>query len=233
MGRNIAIIPARSGSKRIPKKNIVQLAGKPMIVWTIEAALQSNIFSDVLVSTDGDEIAEISKKAGAVVPFMRDSELADDHTPVGDATISALLRMEEFKKIKYDIVVQLMPNCPCRTAADITDAYHTFLAMGADFQISIFQFGWMNPWWARQLNEKTMETTSLFPEATKKRSQDLDKLYCPTGAIWIAKADPLKREKTFYGKRYKTLPISWQSAIDIDNMDDLAMAEAVMSLRKK
>ena len=227
----IAIIPARSGSKRLPHKNIMEFMGKPMIGWTIEAALESGIFSDILVSTDTDDIADLSRKLGASVPFLRDSKDADDFTPVSVATTNALIKMEEYNKTRYDIIVQLMPNCPCKTASDIIDSFNNFLSIKADFQISVFKFGWMNPWWALRLDKHTNSTIPIFPEALKKRSQDLEPLYCPTGAIWIANCEQLKQEKTFYGKDYKIFPISWQSAVDIDDENDMKIAELVFYLR--
>jgi N-acylneuraminate cytidylyltransferase len=233
MAKVIAIIPARSGSKRIFNKNIIEFMGKPMIAWTIEAAQKSGIFSEILVSTDSEDISEIAKKYGAAVPFLRDPEYADDHTPVSLATLSALIQMELYKSTKYDVVVQMMPNCPCRTAEDIIAAYKNFLSAGANFQISVFQYGWMNPWWAMRLDKKSMSPVPVFPEAFSKRSQDLDDLFCPTGAIWISRADPLKNEKTFYGKGYKVFPVNWQSAMDIDDKDDLEMAETIMIMRNK
>jgi N-acylneuraminate cytidylyltransferase len=158
----IAIIPARAGSKRIPNKNIVEFMGKPMIAWTIRAALESNIFSDVLVSTDCEEIALLSRTFGASVPFLRDPKDADDFAPIGIATSNALLQMENYKSVKYDTVIQLMPNCPCRTADDIIASYNSFLVSGTSFQISVFQLGWMNPWWAVELDKKTMRPKPLF-----------------------------------------------------------------------
>ena len=224
----IAISPARAGSKRIPNKNIAKFVGKPMIAWTIEAALESGIFSDVLVSTDGDEIAELSRSLGASVPFLRNPAYADDYAPVSMATVSSLIQMEQHKLFQYDVVVQLMPNCPCRTADDIVNSHDNFLNSNSDFQISVFPFGWMNPWWAMTLDEKAMRPVPIFPEAWKKRSQDMEKLYCPTGAVWIAKAEALKEQKTFYGDGYKVFPLDWRNAVDIDDIDDLRMAEVLM-----
>jgi len=233
MGKIIAIIPARAGSKRLPHKNILDISGKPMICWTIEAAQKSGIFSDILVSTDGETIADLSKKAGASAPFLRNGKDADDYTPVSIATVNALIEMEKYTSIKYDIVVQLMPNCPCRTHADIIEAYNGFLQAGIDFQISVFKFGWMNPWWALKKNNQTGSISRLFPETYDKRSQDLEELFCPTGAIWIAKASALKSEKTFYGSNFRIFPINWQSAVDIDEDEDFKMAQAVFYLRNQ
>ena len=120
MSENIAIIPARGGSKRVPKKNILEFFGKPMIAWTIEAAIKSNTFTKVLVSTDCEEIAKISKNYGAEVPFLRKS-YADDISPISLATHDALIQAEDFWSLKFDTVTQLMPNCPLRNDKDIVE----------------------------------------------------------------------------------------------------------------
>jgi N-acylneuraminate cytidylyltransferase len=140
--------------------------------------------------------------------------------------------MEDHTKTEYDFVVQLMPNCPCRTSEDIKNAFQAFVSNKADYQISVFKFGWMNPWWAMKVN-KSMNTDPIFPEALKKRSQDLEELYCPTGAIWIAKANALKQAKTFYGPDYQVHELPWESAVDIDEPADLRIAETVMTMRAR
>ena len=229
----IAIIPARSGSKRIPQKNIKELSGRPMIAWTIEAALASKLFADVLVSTDCQAIADISKSCGAQVPFLRNEAVSDDFTPVAEATLAALLQMEEYKQTKYDVVVQLMPNCPCRDASDIIAAFNNFTQQRIDSQISAFQYGWMNPWWAMMLDEISGMPKPLFPKKLKKRSQDLNELYCPSGAVWITKTDKLKNKRTFYGSSYQLFLLDWDKAIDIDEMVDFKMAEMILFVRKE
>lgn len=232
MNKIIAIIPARKGSKRLPNKNILSLAGKPMIAWTIEAARKSKIFSEILVSTDSEEIAMISREFGASVPFLRKPRFADDYIPASLATWDALLKIEKYKAEKFDVAVQLMPNCPCRTALDIVNSYKHFLASEANFQVSVFRFGWMNPWWAMKI-DKNLRPKPIFPKALSRRSQDLAELFCPTGAIWIAKVSPFKKEKTFYGKGYKVYPLNWKSAIDIDTKDDFSMVEEIFPLQRR
>lgn len=232
MNKIIAIIPARGGSKRLPNKNILPLAGKPMIAWTIEAALNSRVFCDVLVSTDSQEIADVARKYGASVPFLRDAKDADDVTPVSTATLNTLRRFEEYSSARYPIVAQLMPNCPCRSSLEIQQALIKFYETRARFQISVFKFGWMNPWWAMKL-EGAQIPAPLFPEAYKQRSQDLPDLYCPTGAVWIADSESLKQQGTFYGKDYQVYSLDWQSAVDIDDAEDFKMAEVVFLLRGK
>lgn len=222
MTNDIAIIPARGGSKRIPRKNIIDFNGKPMIAWTIEAALETGLYSKVLVSTDSKEIAEISTRFGAEVPFLRTGNY-DDITSVSEATCGALVQAEKYWNIKFDTVTQLMANCPLRTAKDITSFATEFNRKDTNFLLSCFKFGWMNPWWAFKLNDQNNHTF-LFPDALKQRSQDLDDLFCPTGSIWMADSKALKREKTFHGVNKQFVQIDWIAAVDIDDEDDLRMA---------
>lgn len=229
--KRIAIIPARGGSKRIPRKNIIDFDGKPMIAWTIAAALKSQCFDHVLVSTDSEEIAEVSIAAGATAPFLR-QENADDAAPSSMATISALKQAEAHWHTRFDRVAQLMPNCPLRDAAHIRAAMDDFQAHDLDYQISCFRFGWMNPWWAVKLDADRVPTR-LFPEAMNKRSQDLEHLYCPTGAIWIAGRDALLEAGTFYGPDHRYFPMDWVGAVDIDDMEDYRMAQALARMGRE
>jgi N-acylneuraminate cytidylyltransferase len=203
--------------------------GKPMIAWTIDSAIKTKLFSKVIVSTDCSEIAEISKQYGADVPFFRE-EKNDDISPVSEATVSTLIQLKEKMGLEYENVVQLMANCPLRTESDITKSVENFFNKNLHFQISSFRFGWMNPWWSVKISEGG-KPVSIFPEALKKRSQDLPELYCPTGAIWIAKASELIKTNSFYGKDYEFCEIDWKSAVDIDDYADLDMAKAVYFLR--
>lgn len=227
--RRIAIIPARGGSKRIPRKNIVDFFGKPLMAWSIEAALQSGCFSRVLVSTDDEEIASTAISHGASAPFLR-TQFADDHTPVSEATLSSLEQAEAHWGETYTTVVQLLPSCPLRNATDIRNAIAAFDRSEAPFQISCFKFGWMNPWWAAKL-DASGTPTRLFPESATTRSQDLGDLYCPTGAVWVGRPEALKAERSFYGRGHVFAPIHWTSSVDIDDEDDLEMARAVWMMQ--
>lgn len=223
----IAIIPARGGSKRIPRKNIVPFCGKPMLAWTLEAALESGCFAKVLVSTEDREIAEVARRYGAEVPFLRESHF-DDQSTVSEAVCAALERAQQLYGREFSQVVQLMPNCPLRGAEEIIAAMEYFASGGHDYQISCFKFGWMNPWWAVKLDSDNCPQP-MFPEALKTRSQDLPPLYCPTGAVWLAKPHALLRSRSFYGPGYKFFPLDWRAAVDIDDYEDLAMAQAVFT----
>ncbi|MFC1801737.1 cytidylyltransferase domain-containing protein [Nanoarchaeota archaeon] len=224
----IAVIPARGGSTRIPKKNIVEFCGKPLIIWTIEAAVKSNIFDRILVSTDDPEIASVVEKYGLEIPFLREKH-SDNFSPVSQATISALDQVKEKFGEEYETVIQLLPTCPLRSSKHIIEAYNNFLEKKSLFQINCSQFGLMNPWWVVKLDEKS-HPQPIFPEALKERSQDLEPLYCPTGAIWIADVNALKSKGTFYGEGLTFYLMEWKAAIDIDTVEDIELAKAVFEL---
>lgn len=226
--KSIAIIPARGGSKRVPRKNIRELRGKPLIAYTIEAALESGLFDQVIVSTDNQEIADIASACGAQIPFLRGESLADDFTPVSAVTLDALKRLDP-AGTKYDSVAQLMPNCPLRTSEDVRESYRQFVESKAGSQISVTRYGWQNPWWAMQRSE-SFELSPVFESQVTRRSQDLPELFCPTGAIWWARTEVLRREETFHIAGRTGWEISWQHSIDIDTEDDWAMAETLLLL---
>lgn len=223
---NIAIIPARGGSKRIPGKNIKELAGKPLIAYTIQAAMDSNLFGRVVVSTDSREIAQVAKQFGAEVPFLRDEALADDFTPVSAATADALQRLDP-SGTNFAAVAQLMPCCPLRTAHDVEASFRQFESASARPQISVVAYGWQNPWWAMQQNERH-ELEPLFEQRLISRSQDLPRLFCPTGAIWWAPAALLLQAKNFHLPGRTAWEIPWQRGIDIDTTEDFLMAEVLL-----
>ncbi|UJR80415.1 cytidylyltransferase domain-containing protein [Sandaracinus amylolyticus] len=222
--RRFAIIPARGGSKRIPRKNVVELEGKPLISWTIDAARECGLFDRIIVSTDDEEIAEISRRSGAEVPFLREA-YADDHSPVSLATVSAIERLAA-EGLECDVVVQLFAACPLRNAADIRDGVEHFERSGARFQISCFDLGWAHAWWAVRLDAEG-RPAPLFPSERLKRSQDLESIYCPTGATWIARTEALLEARTFYGPDHRFHAMPWHRAVDIDEPEDLRMASAL------
>ncbi len=225
---SIAIIPARGGSRRIPRKNVADFLGKPLIAWSIEAARGSGLFETVLVGTDDPEIAEISRAHGAEVPFLR-QKTGDDHSPVSLATIEALEQFAAHRGRAADFVVQLLPTCPLRNAAHVSACVAAFQAGSADFLLSCTDYGPLNPWWAIAIG-KDGTPRPLHPEAMTKRSQDLETVYCPSGAIWIARVPALMQSRTFYGPGHRFWPMDWRAAIDIDTPEDLALARALAAV---
>ncbi len=225
--KKICVIPARGGSKRIPKKNIIDFFGKPLIAWTIESAIRSDLFDDIIVSTDSDEIGNISKSFGAKV-FKR-VDFADDVTPVSEATINTVTNLNYSNR---DIIYQLMANCPLRTEHDILSATEYFDGLETfDSLISCFKFGWMNPWWA--LKKIDGKYSPLFEISRNIRSQDLEELFCPTGSIWISTLDSLLKQNSYYTGNHTYFNIPMMSAMDIDDVDDLNMAKAFFLMKNK
>jgi CMP-N-acetylneuraminic acid synthetase len=225
----IAIILARGGSKRLPRKNMLPFHGKPMVAWSVIAAIESCEFNRVVVSTDDEEIAEICRSYGADVPFLRDGAL-DDVAPSSSATVLALKQSEQHWGEQYHCVAQLMANCPLRDAEDIQNSMRAFANSNAPSQMSCFRFGWMNPWWAFKMDNMSSHQY-LFPGTFRARSQDLPHLYCPSGALWIASVADFKEHCTFHMPGHSYAPLSWVSAMDIDDADDLAMAKAAFLLK--
>lgn len=219
--RLLAVIPARGGSKRIPFKNTKALGGKPLLSYTAEAALESGLFEEVVVSTDAEAVAEVARESGATV-LNRPLALADDHSPASLVTLNALEQLNA----SYDYVCQLMPNCPFRNAEDIRASLNQLVKRGSQAQLSVTRYGWLNPWWAHTLKDGHLE--SLFPEALKSRSQDLADLYCPSGAVWWARPAALNAAGSFYTGDHAAFVLPWQRALDIDDMNDWHLAEALL-----
>lgn len=219
---NWCVIPARGGSKRIPKKNIVDLNGCPMIVWTIKFALEVGIFERVLVSTDDPEIMAIAVKAGAEVPFLRRTA-NDDVSPVSLATWSAVTELIEMTGTEPTYVSQLMPNCPLRSVDTVSEMIEFQDKNKINSLISASNYGWLNPFWAHdaQTGEK------IFPKYQMTRSQDLPKLLVPNGNLWRASWWGLREYKSFYMPDYKLFRIPIQESIDIDEVPELEFARVV------
>ena len=223
MKKVIFLIPARSGSS-VKEKNIKIYKNKPLIFHSIDVALKSKFSQRIIVSTDSKKIASISENYGAEIPFLRD-KYSDDNSTVSQVTVDALKNLN----IKKGTVVQLLPNCPLRNKNDIILSLNNFKKKSHKTQLSCFKYGWMNPWWAHKKVKN--KYVSIFPKALKKRSQDLNDLYCPTGAIWISDIEILLKYKTFYNPFHTFFPLSIKASIDIDDKDDLMMAKSYLHIK--
>ena len=217
----IAIIPARIGSKRIKEKNLVSFNGKPLIKKTIDIVKRCKYIDKVVISTDSKKILKISSKFGVNTPFLR-SAAFDDKSSVNQATLVAIKQSEEYYG-KFDIVVQLMPNCPLRKLQTLNSSIKSFFKKKVKSQISFFEYGFANPRWAHEI--KNYKILPLFKKNMLKRSQDMPKLFCPSGSIWISDIKTLKKYKTFYSPSYSYFLMSFEEAIDIDTYDDLKVAK--------
>ncbi len=223
--RLLAIIPARGGSKRLPRKNILDLAGKPLIAWTIEAALKSMYIDRVVVSTDNDEIASISKKHGADVPFMRPAEMALDETTSIDTVLHTINTLESLGD-KYDVMILLQPTSPLREVSDIDNSIFQLYERGDKSVVSVCEVE-HSPLWANTLPEDHSMDDFLSDEVINRRSQDFPVYYRLNGALYVVCIKILltMREPTLLLKESCSAYIMpKERSIDVDTKLDLLYA---------
>ena len=218
----LAIIPARGGSKRLPRKNILDLCGKPLIAYTIEAALKSKYIDKVIVSSDDEEILNISKKIGADI-IKRPIDLANDTATTFDAIKHTIENVE-----KYDYIVLLQPTSPLRNEKHIDEAMELLEKKKADAIVSVCEME-HSPLWSNTLPKDGNMNNFLKDEILNKRSQDLEKYYRLNGAIYICKTDKLLENKSFFLKdNIFAYIMDREYSIDIDEEIDFKIAEVLM-----
>jgi CMP-N,N'-diacetyllegionaminic acid synthase len=218
----LAIIPARGGSKRLPRKNILNLAGKPLIAWSIEAGLNSEYIDKVIVTSDDDEILEISRKFGADI-IKRPDELASDTATTFDAIKHTVENLK-----KYDYIVLLQPTSPLRKEEHIDQAIELLKEKNADAIVSVCEMD-HSPLWSNILPEDLSMKNFLREEVLNKRSQDLEKYYRINGAIYICKTEKLLENKGFFLKENIFAYImDRNSSIDIDEEIDFKIVKALL-----
>lgn len=223
----LAIIPARGGSKRLPRKNIKLLGGVPLIGWTIKAALSSECFVDVLVSTDDSAIAEVSKQQGASVPWLRPAALATDFTPSIDVVLHALDAWEQANG-KADAVVLLQPTSPFRSAKSIRSAVEQFLRADGLHPVVSVSPASTHPAWCFRMAEDGIEPF-LGWDKVSGRSQDLEPAWALNGAIYAMSAQRLRQDKAFLTHDAHAFVMRDSSeSIDVDTAEDFAACEAAI-----
>jgi len=227
----LAIIPARGGSKGLPGKNIAMLGGKPLIQHTIEAALKSHCIKDIVVSTDSMDIAEVSRRAGASVPFMRPAELATDEAKSIDVLIHAVQYYEEQQSREVDYIMLLQPTSPLRSTDDINQAFDLFVKQQADSLQSV-TVSHSHPYLLRTLVDGQL-APYLQEEAPHLRRQDLHEVYVLNGAIYIMKRDLLIEHYRTVGDRNCGYVMSKENSIDIDDELDLKFAQMIWAEHNK
>ena len=221
--RLLAVIPARGGSKRLPRKNVLDLAGKPLIAWTIQEALNCKYIDQVIVSTDDKEISDISKEYGADVPFFRPSELATDEAKTVDVVLHLLDELEKVGE-RYDYIILLQPTSPLRTAQNIDESVELLQMKNSDAVISVCESE-HPPLWCNVLPDDMSMDNFLDESVKNKRSQDLSKQYRINGAIYISSVKKLKKENSFFLSNNCIAYIMKQNvSIDIDTIDDFDLA---------
>jgi len=220
---NIAIIPARGGSKRLPGKNIKLLADKPLIAWTIEAALESNVFDHVFVSTDSDEIAQVSKAFGAEVPFLRPMELATDNATTNDVVTHLVEWFEEEHHKEVTTIAILQPTSPLRNAQNIQEAFEVMKGKHAKAVISVCELEHPIQFCNKLGSDGSMD--GFIKQDNIKRTQDLEPYYRLNGAIYIFLRSYVSKLSKLYSEGTYSYLMSRSSSIDIDTLDDFILAE--------
>lgn len=221
----LAIIPARGGSKRLPRKNILDLNGKPLISWTIEAALKSKYITKTIVTSDDDEILDIAQKYGSDI-IKRPADLASDTASSFDAIEHTILKQKE----QYDYIILLQPTSPLRTHKHIDEAIELLLEKNADAVISVCEVE--HPiQWTMSLDEN-LNMNNFVKNIDTRRSQDQKTHYRLNGSIYIIKTNKLLNKKTFFlTKKTYAYIMDKKYSIDIDDEFDFKLAECLVSIR--
>jgi len=223
----LGIIPARAGSKSIPGKNIFPLNGRPLISYTIEAGISSELITDLIVSTDSAEIKNVSEKLGATVPFIRPEALASDSALAIPTIQHAVDTYEEIVGYKYDYIVMLQPTAPLRKFFDIDNALNKLIDADADGIISIVDVDNYHP-----EKMKVIKGDYLFDlnKSSKENTprQELPKIYIVNGAIYATKRDVFMERNTFKGEKCLHYIMPVERSVNIDNYSDLIVAEYLL-----
>lgn len=229
----LAVIPARGGSKGIPKKNIKKLAGKPLISYTIDAALNARTLDKVIVSTDDRRIAKIAKDLGAEVPFMRPRYLTKDATPMVPVVQHAVKKIEKLDGRRVDVVVLLQPTSPLRVASDIDTGVRKILKTKADSVVGVCQIEYLSH--PRLI--KRIKGNRIYPYLKSRkgsaRRQALPVVYKLNAALYVVRRDTLMKKGTFYGKHVEAYIMDRERSIDIDTELDFLIAEALLKQFRK
>tara|TARA_R100000935_G_scaffold43936_1_gene66610 strand:- start:163 stop:852 length:690 start_codon:yes stop_codon:yes gene_type:complete len=219
---NIAIIPARGGSKRLPGKNVKSLAGKPLIAWTIEAALQSKVFDHVFVSTDCDEIAKVAKSFGAQVPFLRPAEIATDTATTNDVVTHLVEWFEEEHTKEVTTVSILQPTSPLRNAQHIQEAFELMKDKHAKAVISVCELEHPIQFCNKLALDGSMD--GFIDPKNIQRTQDLEPYYRLNGAIYFLSREYVSRLNELYSEGTYSYVMTSQLSVDIDTKEDFTLA---------
>ncbi|BBB91706.1 MAG TPA: acylneuraminate cytidylyltransferase family protein [Methylomusa anaerophila] len=221
----LAVIPARGGSKGVPRKNIRMLAGKPLIAWTIAEALQSKYIDRLILSSEDEEIIEVAKQYGCEVPFQRPKEFAADDTPGIEPILHAVQALSK----PYDYVLVLQPTSPLRTVGDIDGCIKHCFSHEASCCVSICEAK-ESPYWMFQLNETSTMSPLIRSNRQYMRRQDLPKTYLLNGALYLADVKQLIQTRSFVTDNTIGYIMPAERSVDIDNERDFQLcAEQLMA----
>lgn len=219
--KNIAIITARGGSKRIPRKNIKEFCGRPIIKYSIDAALNSKLFDEIMVSTDDEEIAQTALVFGAKVPFIRSSRTSDDYATTADVIMEVLT---EYKKldIEFDYACCLYPTAPFVTGQNLKNAMQKLICTNADSVIPVVSFSFPPQ---RGLVIEDDKLKMKWPDFQNSRSQDLEKIYHDCGQFYCFKTSSFENSRILVMDNTLPFVLSEMQVQDIDSEEDWKLAE--------
>lgn len=219
--KTLAIIPARGGSKRIPRKNITPFLGKPIIQYSIETALQSGLFNEVMVSTDDTEIAEFSSAVGAVVPFLRSPQTANDNAHIADVVKEVLMMYNEIGNT-FDVFCVIFPTAPFTRKERLIEGFNLLKTGEFDSVFPVMQYSYPIQ---RSLQIEKGKVSMIWPENLNKRSQDLPASYHDSGQFYWMKTETFYLQKKLFTENSGAIVLSEMEAHDIDTPEDWKVAE--------
>lgn len=226
--RILGIVPARGGSKGIPRKNLIELRGKPLLAYTAETALAAKRLARVVLSTENEEIAEVGRRYGLDVPFLRPAVLAQDDTPTIPVLQDVVRRLEEDEET-YDAIFVLQPTNPLRRPADIDGAIERLAETGADSVISFVDVGERHPARMKHIDEEGRISSPSFAEAFEgQRRQDLPKMYLRDGSVYLTRREVLMEQNSLQGRDCRAWIIPPERSRNIDDPIDVFLVEKLM-----
>lgn len=224
----LAIIPARGGSKGLPGKNILPLAGIPLIIHTIRAAQEAKTIGRIIISTDDEAIAEIARDAGAEVPFIRPAHLSDDKASGVDVCLHALAHANNSLDYHPELIIFLQPTSPLRSSADIDAAVKLLRDSDANSVVSVKAVT-EYPQWMKKMDAEQRISPLLEQFEIKTNRQDLEKSYILNGAIYLSTTASMKKSHSFYGSDTRGYLMPDNRSIDIDTANDMLIAKALFN----
>ena len=228
----LAIIPARGGSKGVPGKNIKLLCGKPLIVYTIESAMAAKSIDRLILSTDDEEIAEVAKKVGVEIPFMRPVELAQDNSLAIDNYIYTIERLNREFDCNYEEFVVLLPTVPLRTSEDIDKAVELFSQKNAESVISSTTLHHPLEWIFSINDDGIIQRNNEIDKKKMMNRQESKHAYIPNGAVYVLKYSLLKEKNSYYSDKTYAYVMPSERSVDIDTEFDFLFAEYLMACQK-
>jgi CMP-N-acetylneuraminic acid synthetase len=226
----LAVIPARGGSKGVPRKNIRPICGRPLISYTIEhARAAQHLFHRVIVSTDDDEIASVARQYGAEVPFLRPADLARDESPVIPMLQHAVNSIEEQDGVKMDWICLLQPTEPFRTATDLEQCLQLGFAGGCDSVISVVRVFATHPILMKRIEGDRLQPFCLEEREGTRRQEYEPPAYMRNGSIYLTRRDVLMEQNSIWGRTIRPYVMPLERSVSIDTELDLKLAEIMMT----